>query len=127
MQEAKLSGRKKLGYQTVSLNVQVVFFQEEGIFYAYMPSLNLTGYGQTATEARKSLIVVLDEFLRYTFNKNTFFDELKRCGWKIRSKRKPVTAPKMSDLIRTNEQLRDIVNTKHFSTSELPVHVPVFA
>jgi hypothetical protein len=127
MQEAKLSGRKKLGDQTVSLNVQVVFFQEEGIFYAYMPSLDLTGCGKTAAEARKSLIIVLDEFLRYTFNKSTFFEELKRLGWKIRSKSKPMTAPKMSEMIRTNEQLKDIINTKHFSTSELPVHVPVFA
>jgi len=127
MQEAKLSGQKKFGDKYIKLNVPVVFFEEDDIYYAYMPSMDLTGYGKTEEEARESLTVVLDEFLRYTLNKNTFLIELQRLGWKIKSKKKPMTAPSMSDLININEQLRDIVNSKHYSTSNYQVNVPAFA
>ncbi len=33
-------------------------------------------------------------------------------GWKIKSKKKPMYAPQMSDLINMNEQLKEIVNSK---------------
>lgn len=127
MQEAQLSGQKKVGNKQIKLNIPVVFFEEEGIYYAYMPSMDLTGYGNTQKEAKESLKVVLDEFLRYTINKNTFLSELKRLGWRVANKAKPMTAPKMSDLIRKNEQLRDIINYKQFSTLDYPVNIPAFA
>ncbi|MEI9933761.1 MAG: hypothetical protein WDM71_02675 [Ferruginibacter sp.] len=104
MQKGHISGEKKFGSKNIKVNLQVLFFDEDGIYYAYMPSLDLTGYGNTEEEANKSLAVVLDEFLRYTLNKNTFIIELKRLGWKIKSKNKPMSAPQMSDLINTNDQ-----------------------
>ena len=127
MQEAKLAGGFQLGGKSLIVNLKVVFFEEEHISYAYLPSLDLTGYGNTGNEAKESLKIVLDEFLRYTLNKNTFFIELQRLGWKIKSKKKPMTPPEMSDLINTNEQFRDIVNHKQYTTSNYPVNLPAFA
>lgn len=123
MQEAQLSDQKKVGNKQIKLNITVVFFEENGIHYAFMPSMDLTGYGNTQKEAKESLKVVLDEFLRYTINKNTFLSELKRLGWKA----KLMTAPMMSDLIRKNEQLRDIINYKQFSTLDYPINITAFA
>lgn len=125
MEQAKLSGVKKVGTKKIEINLQVFFFQEDGIFFAYMPSLDLTGYGYNPEEAKDSLTIVLDEFLKYTLNKNTLFIELRRLGWKIKSKKKPMLAPQMTDLINTNEQLKDIVNSKQYSTSNYPVKVPI--
>jgi hypothetical protein len=125
MEQAKLSGVKKVGTNKIVINLQVFFFQEDDIFFAYMPSLDLTGYGNTPKEAKDSLTVVLDEFLKYTINKNTFLIELKRLGWKIKSKKKPMHAPQMTDLINSNEQLKEIVNSKQYSTSNYPVKVPI--
>ena len=125
MEQAKLSGVKKVGTNKIVINLQVFFFQEDDIFFAYMPSLDLTGYGNTPEEAKDSLTVVLDEFLKYTINKNTFLIELKRLGWKIKSKKKPMHAPQMTDLINSNEQLKEIVNSKQYSTSNYPVKVPI--
>lgn len=124
MRKAQLSAQKKVGDKQIKMNVPVVLFEEEGIFYTYLPSLDLTGYGKTEEEAKESLKIVLNEFLRYTLNKNTFLLKLKRLGWKTTNKQKPINAPKMSDLILRNEHLRDIVNTKHFSTSDYPVKIP---
>ena len=127
MKEANIAGEKNYGKKNVKLNVPVVFFTEDDIFYAYVPSFDLTGYGTSEDEAKKSLSVTLDEFLRYTINKNTFLLELKRLGWKIKSKKKPMVAPQMSDLINTSEQLREIVNYKNYTTADFQVTVPAFA
>ena len=127
MQQANLSGEKKFGSKTVKVDLQVFFFEEESIHYAYMPAFDLTGYGNNEEEARQSLAIVLNEFLRYTLNKNTLFIEMQRLGWKVKSKKKPMHAPQMSDLINTNDQLRDIVNSKQYNTSNYQVNVPAFA
>ncbi len=127
MQEANLSGEKKFGTKFIKVSLQVLFFEEDEIRYAYMPSFDLTGYGNTEDEAKESLTVVLDEFLRYTLNKNTLFIEMQRLGWKIKSKKRPMLAPQMSDLINTNEQLKDIVNSKQYTTLNYQVNLPAFA
>ena len=127
MQQGKLKGEKKFGTKSIKIDLQVLFFEEDNIQYAYMPSFDLTGYGNTEGEAKESLTVVLDEFLRYTLNKNTLFNEMQRLGWKIKSKKKPMYAPQMSDLINTNDQLKDIVNSKQYTTSNYQVNVPAFA
>ncbi|MEO6221160.1 MAG: hypothetical protein ABIO81_12075 [Ginsengibacter sp.] len=127
MQQGNLKGEKKFGTKYVKVDLQVLFFEEDNIHYAYMPSFDLTGYGNSEEEAKKSLAVVLDEFLRYTLNKNTLFIEMQRLGWKIKSKTKPMHAPRMSDLINTNDQLKDIINSKQYTTSNYQVNVPAFA
>ena len=127
MQQGNLQGEKKFGSKSVKVSLQILFFKEDSIHYAYMPSFDLTGYGKTEDEAKESLTVVLDEFLRYTLNKNTLFIEMQRLGWKIKSKKKPMYAPQMSDLINTNDQLKDIVNSKQYTTSNYQVNVPAFA
>jgi len=127
MQQGNLKGEKDFNGQTVKLDVPIVLFEEDNIHYAYIPSFDLLGYGTTPEEARESMTIVLDEFLRYSLNKNTFFIELKRLGWIIKSKRKPMKAPQMSEMINTNEQLRDIINHKKYSTSNHSVNMPAFA
>lgn len=127
MLQANLKGEKKIGNKFVKVNLQVFFFEEDNIHYVYMPSFDLTGYGKTETAAKESLTVVLDEFLRYTLNKNTFFIEMQRLGWKVKNKNKPMYAPKISDLININDQLKDIVNSKQYTTSSYEVKVPAFA
>jgi predicted RNase H-like HicB family nuclease len=127
MERANLKGEKEFGNKSVKLDLKVLFFKEDEIHYAYMPSFDLTGYGNTEEEAKESLKIVLEEFLRYTLNKNTLFIEMQRLGWKIKNKNKPMFAPQMSDLININEQLKDIVNSKQYTTSNYQINVPAFA
>lgn len=127
MQNLQLKGKGQFGKAVVSVDVPVMLFQEEKIWYAYLPSFDLTGYGNNENEAKDSLKIVLDEFIRYTLNKKTFFDELKRLGWKVKSKNKHFLAPQVTDLINENEQLKEIINTKQYFTSNYPVSIPAFA
>lgn len=127
MQEANLSGENIFGKKSVKIDLQVLFFEEDNLFYAYMPSFDLTGYGNTDQEAKESLKIVLDEFIRYTLNKNTLFIEMQRLGWKMESTKKLMHAPQMSDLIKSNDQLKEIINYKQYSTSSYQVNVPTLA
>ena len=127
MQNLQLKGEGKYGKSTVKVEVPVMVFEEENTWFAYLPSFDLTGYGNDTEEAKESLKIVLDEFIRYSLNKKTFFDELRRLGWVIKSKKRPIHAPKMSDLIQSNEQLKEIIDSKQYSTSSYQVNVPAFA
>ena len=127
MQHTNLAAEWQGRNENVRLNVTVLLFTEDDIHFAYVPSFDLTGYGSTPEEAGESLKIVVDEFLRYTTNKKTFLPELKRLGWKIRSKYKPMQAPQLSDLIPINEQLREIINYKQYSTSNFQVSMPAVA
>ena len=127
MQNSQLTGEGKYLKATIKVEVPVMVFKEEKTWFAYLPSFDLTGYGNDTEEAKESLKIVLDEFIRYSLNKKTFFDELRRLGWEIKSKKRPLHAPKMSDLIQSNEQLREIIDSKQYSTSSYQVNVPAFA
>lgn len=128
MDEMQLNNRWQDGSRKVTLtSVPVFFFMEGDNHIAFIPSLELSGYGKTLHEAQESLNVVLNEFWRYTLNKNTLLVELKRLGWKVKSKTKPITAPKISDLINSNDDLKDIVDNKEYSTTNMQMQMPAFA
>ena len=127
MHQSNLTTQWQGSGKDVTINVALVNFEEDSIHYSFIPSFDLIGYGKTESEAEESLKVILDEFLRYTINKNTLIPELKRLGWNVKSKRKPMTAPQLSDLVNTNDQLKEILNNKPFSTSNYEVNLPAFA
>lgn len=95
---------------TGKIQVQLLLLQweEEGIHYLYAPALDLTGYGYSEEEARRSFETNLDEFVDYTDKKKTIYDELKRLGWTINKKKKRVQAPAESELLEDNETYREI-------------------
>lgn len=120
-----LSGEWWNEQHTVTVNLQVLVFIEEEIYYAYVPALDLTGYGNSEQEAKDSLKVCLSEFFRYTLNKDTFAAELKRLGWQ--QKKKKFEVPPLSEQIATNEQLREIVNHKQYSATHFDIAIPAVA
>lgn len=125
MLNVKLKAQQSIGTKKVTMEVQVMLFEEDEIHFAYLPSLDLTGYGKTIEEAKQSLKIVLDEFLKYTIHKNTLMKELKRLGWKTHSKAKPIKAPNLSDQILTNERLKEIVDSIPFATESYKLKVPL--
>jgi hypothetical protein len=84
----------------------------------------LTGYGETAEEAKESLTIILDEFLRYTSDKKTLLIEMQRLGWDIKDKKKSMRAPQISDMINSNEQLKEIINSKQYTASNYQTNIP---
>ena len=84
MKQIGFKGKVKKGLVTVNVSVPLLSFKEDDTFIVYSPALDVSGYGDTEEEARKSFEITLEEFINYTLNKKTFQSELTRLGWKIK-------------------------------------------
>lgn len=127
MKNLQFQGNWKNGDATVEMNLPVMFFEEDQHHIAYIPVLDLSGYGENDEQAFEALKVSIHEYLTYTVRKNTLIEDLKAHGWTIKKKSKPYVAPEITDLINKNEYLHDIVNTKPYRMDRIPVSIPQFA
>lgn len=91
-------------------SIGVFTWNSDGIYYAYSPSLDMTGYGDNKEEAIKSFEITFHEFVKYATNKKTLWDELEHLGWAVNKKKKKVLAPKMTEMLQDNEIFRDVFN-----------------
>ncbi|HLG40593.1 MAG TPA: hypothetical protein VI461_13035 [Chitinophagaceae bacterium] len=111
----------------IDVNVLIVTFVEDSLYYYYAPQLDVYGYGQTETEAKDSFEITLHEFFRYTLNKGTLQDELKRLGWKLQKKTKAILAPDFSRLLQSSTDLKDIVENRSFTKTQHLIQMPAVA
>jgi hypothetical protein len=106
---------------TVKVGLILFLWEEDGIYYQYSPELDLTGYGKSESEAAHSFEHILQDFIAYTLNKGTIFDELERLGWTTNKKKKRLHAPDESQLLSDNETYKDLLNRPgvHKSSTDL--------
>jgi len=98
------------GGEIVSVGLNVLLWEEDGIHYAFSPALDINGYAKSEQAAKQSFEVMLQEFLEYAHNKSTLFKELERLGWTVNKKKKRVKAPNHQELLADNEDYREIAN-----------------
>jgi len=98
------------GKYMIHVGLSLYAWHEDGIFYIYSPALDLTGYGTNANEAKDSFEITLKEFINYTDNKKTIFDELEHLGWFVNRKKRKVLLPDFEDLINENTAFKEIIN-----------------
>ena len=127
MKSAKISGKWQEGANSVKLNLPVMIFEEEGSKIAYIPVLDLSGYGNNEREAVDSLKIVLDDYFSYTTRKKTLVEDLKKHGWIIKKTSKPFVAPDITDILNKNKYLHEIVNTRPYRMDRMAVNVPNYA
>lgn len=119
----KINAEYEDSNKKIQVLVSIIEFQEDGVYFVYSPTLDITGYGNTRKEAAKSYSETLEEFVRYTAVKGTVFKELKRLGWKIKNK-KNIKAPTMADLVKTRGYLNEIFTDKQFSKRDEMFAIP---
>lgn len=127
MKQTGLSGKWEQGEKTVTVNVPVMLFMESDIHIAYIPVLDISGYGKDEEEAKQSLKISLDEYFSDTHNKNTLLADLKAHGWTIKKKTKPFIAPELSKLLNTNEYLQDIFDSRKYTMDRMDLAMPQYA
>ena len=127
MKKGNISGDWKQGKNRVTVNLPVMYFEENGVQIAYIPVLDIVGYGNDEKEALDCLSVAIDDYFTYTIRKNTLLEDLKSHGWIIRKKTKPYIAPELTDLINKNDYLHDIVNSRPYKMDRMDVDMPQFA
>lgn len=126
MKQGKFSGNWDHGHNHVEVQLTLIQFEEDGKHIVYTPSLDLSGYGNTEEEATASYAETVNEFLRYTTNKNTLPKVLTKLGWDVKKKNK-IKAPPLVQMINENEYLAEIFEEKQYKKINQTVKIPSFA
>lgn len=108
----------------ISSELAIFLFKEDDNFIAYSPALDLSGYGKTEEEARSSFNVVLKEYFDYAINEGTLYEDLQNHGWNLRNHK--IETPKISMLVRQNDELSNILDKKDFKKYHEPIRMPSF-
>lgn len=75
---------------SLNVNVQVALFQEDGIWVAYCPALEVSSYGDEKEEAKQAFEEAMQIFLSETERKGTLEKYLLKLGWQLQQKPKPM-------------------------------------
>ena len=122
--ESKFSNEKR----NITVKVPVLSFKEDNAHVIYCPALDLSGSGNTDTEARESFAITVTEYLNYTTHKGTLWIDLKKLGWTIKkNKKKPATPPSMSELLESNDEFSRIFGNYSYKKFDTGVSLPAYA
>ena len=89
---------------SINVNVQVTLFQEDGMWVAYCPALELSSYGDDQNDAKQAFGEAMRIFLSETDRKGTLERYLLKLGWQLQQKPKPMyNQPNIS--LRENRRL----------------------
>ncbi|MCJ7446570.1 MAG: hypothetical protein MUO72_02650 [Bacteroidales bacterium] len=117
-QKGTVTGKWANGKNKIGCRLPLIEFEDGNNVIAYCPALDLSRYGPTAAEAERSFKVTLSEYFRYTMNKGTLAEDLKKLGWKIKKSldKKPVPLFIIKNNLRTMgltiDDLQDYLNPK---------------
>ena len=75
---------------SLNVNVEVALFQEDGIWVAYCPALEVSSYGDEKHEAKEAFEEAMQIFLSETERKGTLEKYLLKLGWQLQQKPKPI-------------------------------------
>ncbi|HON53773.1 MAG TPA: hypothetical protein PLS12_11235, partial [Bacteroidales bacterium] len=67
----KLHAQYKMSNKKYMVTLSLIKFKEDKAAIIYSPALDLSGYGNTFEDAKKSFSTTLQEFIKYTHNKRT--------------------------------------------------------
>lgn len=109
----------------IEVRLDVITFNEDNNVIMYCPALEITGYGADEQEAKQSFEIAIDQFFLYTTRKKSLAPELKKLGWRIRSKNKPYVPPTMSELLVNNDNFNHVFNNYSFKKMNEAISMPV--
>lgn len=110
MPKGQIHGKIQTGNEIHDINVPIFMWVEDQIHFYFSPSLDLSGYGKTDTEALQSFEYSLEEFVKYASHKKVLHKELTRLGWKVNIKKKKFASPEPGFLESKNDSYRELIN-----------------
>lgn len=123
MSQLIFKGELKHNNDKISIVLQILLFEEDGIHIAYSPALDVSACGNTEEEAKEEFGSVLSDHLTYCLNKKTIFEDLRAHGWTIKSKKR-IKSPTDEKLLQLNDTYRDIKENKQYKTIEREIIIP---
>ncbi len=77
------SGQYSNDKNTNEVILSLFSFIDDEVHIIYSPALDLSGYGKSEEDAKQSFEIALEEFIKYTNNKQTLTKELERLSWEM--------------------------------------------
>ncbi|RLD45095.1 MAG: hypothetical protein DRJ10_08670 [Bacteroidetes bacterium] len=115
----------------VKVKLLLIHFEDENnIQFIYSPHLDLTGYGDSLSNAKDSFEIALEDFVDYTLKKKTIGKVLTELGWETkgsRKKPKKILAPSITSVINDNEYVSEIFDKYSTNTYHQEVGIPALA
>jgi hypothetical protein len=125
MRSLKIDSRFSNEQGGIRVKVAVLSFKEDNAYIIYCPALDLSGSGNTETEARESFALTVSEYLNYTTHKGTLWGDLEKLGWRIKkNKKKPAIPPPMSELLDNNEEFNRIFDNYPYKKFDTGISFP---
>ncbi|MCX6303300.1 MAG: hypothetical protein NTW82_14075 [Bacteroidia bacterium] len=123
-----ISGEWISGKNKIECILPLIIFEDDNNIIAFCPALDISGYGSTEAAADESFKETLSEYFRYTVNKKTLAEDLRKLGWTIRKnlKKEPIP-PTMENLLQNNEDFNRIFNTYDFQKRNTTIKIPALA
>jgi len=72
--------------ETIKADLEIYKFKEDDMYVIYCPSLDLSAYGKTESEAENEFGEVFRIHFTYCLNKNTLEEDLKKHGWNFKGR-----------------------------------------
>lgn len=107
----------------LSINLEILLFQDSGVYIAYSPALDISAFGETEDAAKDEFGKTMKAHLEYCLSKNTLFDDLRAHGWKVKSKKR-VQAPSQDYLMEMNDTYKEIKNNRDYRTINEKIAIP---
>ncbi len=101
----------------IDSQLDVMFYVEDGVTFAYAPALDLVGYGKNVDEAKASFEIVIAEYFKFTTENNTLEADLRAHGW-VAKEEESFNSPLFVDILKRNKQLQNVVNNDYSKVSE---------
>ncbi|MDR1021946.1 MAG: hypothetical protein LBL94_01535 [Prevotellaceae bacterium] len=113
------------GVHKVTGTVDVYTFKEGEMYIAYCPSMDISAYGLSEDDAKKSFSEVMEAHIAYCVQKKTLKKDLEAHGWKIaKGKKLEVQTPSVEQMLSSNEPLKDIVYNRDYQKVSRNVEIP---
>jgi hypothetical protein len=120
-----ITNKSHNGHNTISVHLGVYVFDENGVYIAYCPALDLSGYGNNMEEAKKSFSDTLCIYIEYAIDNKTLEKDLLSHGWSLSGKR--VNTPALDKMMTHNRTLRKVFARREYSKYSETVKIPELA
>lgn len=105
---------------SMKITLDMIFTQEGDYVTAFCPALDVSGYGRSVKEAKKSLQIELKIFIEETVKRGTLEEYLLDKGWTLQRMPKPDYKPPVFKLSKHSDLIKASINVAQESVC-LPV------
>lgn len=108
----------------IEVRLDVIYKIEGNAIVSYAPALDLSGCGKDEEEARKSLKIVLNNYIKFTIKNSTLEADLAKHNWKkhVNKQHEIFEGPEFPLILMTSDQAKSMTRGA-FSKSNVRITV----